>query len=196
MAVCLNQGILKEDWVMKEQAPFDLRYLPLKVSLISLKCAELPPYLGSTLRGVIGQSLYRVDREAYDYLYTNGKKGEGHQDIVKPYVIAPPEISKVKKIVEQGEELEFEFVIIGNAIKYATTLSVALQNISQFGLGAQRYPFILSQIINEIDQRILWWKGNYYRTGSNSSRIPCQILSDVTGAIIRKNLPEVYLLII
>lgn len=56
MAVCLNQGIFKEDWVMKEQTPFYLRYLPLSVSLISLKHAELPPYLGSTVRGVIGKA--------------------------------------------------------------------------------------------------------------------------------------------
>ena len=30
---------------------------------------------------------------------------------------------------------------------------------------------------------------NYYRTGSNSSRIPCQILSDVTGAIVLLRTP-------
>lgn len=51
---------------MPEQMVFDLKYLPLKISMISLERAELPPYLGSTLRGVIGQSLYRIDREAYD----------------------------------------------------------------------------------------------------------------------------------
>lgn len=39
MAVYHNQGILKEDWVMKEQAPFYLRYLPL---IHLLACSEGP----------------------------------------------------------------------------------------------------------------------------------------------------------
>ena len=44
------------------QKHFEISYLPLKVSLISQQRAELPPYLGSTLRGVIGQALLQTDK--------------------------------------------------------------------------------------------------------------------------------------
>ena len=48
-----------------EEALFDIEYLPLRISLRSMKRAELPPYLGSTLRGVIGQALYHTDKAFY-----------------------------------------------------------------------------------------------------------------------------------
>lgn len=170
---------------MREQAPFDFIYLPLKISLVSLKRAELPPFLGSTLRGVIGQSLYRADREAYDFLYENGKKSEGKQDIVKPYMIIPPEICKTKRIVEKGEELIFELILLGNAVKYAPSLSMALQDIYRYGLGAQRYPFCLSQIINSREQRILWRKETNYVAEAAGIMMPCHTLQDVTGVVVR-----------
>ena len=36
---------------------FEISYLPLAISLLALEQAELPSFLGSTLRGAIGQSL-------------------------------------------------------------------------------------------------------------------------------------------
>lgn len=170
---------------MKEQTSFEIRYLPLRISLVSLERAELPPFLGSTLRGVIGQLLYRADREAYDFLYINGNNYNGKRDIVKPYLIIPPEVCGTKRIVEKGEELNFEFILLGNAMKYAFSLSIALQDIYQYGLGAQRYPFCLSQIINSQEQRVLWRKENYYAAGANDLKIPCYGLSDVTGVVVR-----------
>jgi len=174
---------------MTEQRVFDLKYLPLRISLIALERAELPPYLGSTLRGAIGQSLYRTDRMAYDYLYRNGRKSGNQQDIVKPYIIIPPDIHGDKYIVAQGEELVFEFILLGDAVKYASSLALALQNIGHCGLGAQRYPFSLRKIVNREEQRILWRRNIYYRTGENEMRIPCHRLSGVTGAEVELRTP-------
>lgn len=170
---------------MKEQALFDIEYLPLKISLTSLKRAELPSYLGSTLRGVIGQSLFQTDKEAYDFIYVNGKKSEGKQDIVKPYGIIPPEVCSTKKIIEQGEALTFEFVLFGSAVKYAPSLVAALQNIHRFGIGAQRYPFCLSHIVNSQNQRILWWNNEYYATGMNVVKLPSYGVLEVTGVVVK-----------
>ena len=86
---------------MVEKAVFESSYLELRVFLRSWGRAELPPYLGSTLRGVIGQSLYRTDKQEYDYLFANGKSHNGEKDIVNPYMIIPPPICKTKRIVEQ-----------------------------------------------------------------------------------------------
>lgn len=161
---------------MKDFIPFDISYLPLKITLTALKRAELPSFLGSTLRGVIGQSLYRCDRDAYEFLYENGKKCGGKQDIVKPYLIIPPEAHGIKTIVDQGETLSFEFLLLGNAVKYTSSLIAALQDVCRYGLGAQRYPFALSRVVNSQDHRIIWQEGNYYGSGVNDLRIPNQML--------------------
>ncbi len=170
---------------MKEQRLFDVQYLSLRVSLISMNRAELPPYLGSALRGVIGQALYRTDKKTFDFLYKNGENSGEKQDIVKPYMIVPPVACTDKRIVRQGEILNFGIVLLGEAVKYAFPLTRALQGIYQYGLGAKRYPFVLTQIINDMDQRILWRKEIYYREGANASMIPCHRLSCAAGAVIR-----------
>lgn len=174
---------------MKEEMIFDIRYLPLKISVISLERAELPPYLGSTLRGAIGQLLYRIDREAYDYLYRNGQLSGYQQDIVKPYIIIPPEFQRNNYIIGSGEELAFEFVLLGSAAKYASSLALALQNIGQYGLGAQRYPFSLLKIENREEHRILWRRGTYYGTGESLVQIPCLRLQNVTGTEVELRTP-------
>lgn len=174
---------------MKDFIPFDISYLPLKITLTALKRAELPSFLGSTLRGVIGQSLYRCDRDAYEFLYENGKKCGGKQDIVKPYLIIPPEAHGIKTIVDQGETLSFEFLLLGNAVKYTSSLIAALQDVCRYGLGAQRYPFALLRVINSQDHRIVWQEGNYYGSGVNDLRIPNQMLPDVTSVVVGLRTP-------
>ena len=88
---------------MKKKRLFQIEYLPLKVTLCALNKADLPRHLGSTLRGVIGQSLYRTDREAYDFLYANGKRIGEKQDVANPYMIAPPVARNEKNKFEKGE---------------------------------------------------------------------------------------------
>lgn len=168
-----------------KKVPFNIRYLPLEISLVSLKRAELPSFLGSTLRGVIGQSLFRIDKEAYEFLYANGKSSERKRDIVNPYVIVTPEICKTERIVERGEEIKFKIILLGNAAKYVTSLSMALQNIYQFGLGVQRYPFCLSQIVNSQEQRVLWRKDINCISKVTEIRVPYHKLTDVTAVEIK-----------
>jgi len=55
---------------MEQQAAFFLKYLPMKISFVSLETAILPAYLGYTLCGAIGQALH-CDLPAYNYLYNN-----------------------------------------------------------------------------------------------------------------------------
>ena len=80
------------------QKHFEINYLSLRVSLISQQQAELPPYLGSTLRGVIGQSLLQTDKDACAFLYRNGEDTvRTGQVVVKPYKISVPFIEYHKQ---------------------------------------------------------------------------------------------------
>ena len=65
---------------MKERELFEITYLPLHISLLALEDAKLPKYLGSTLRGILGQALYKTNREVYKFLYKNGKQCKDKQD--------------------------------------------------------------------------------------------------------------------
>ncbi len=170
---------------MKKKRLFQIEYLPLKVTLCALNKADLPRYLGSTLRGVIGQSLYRTDREAYDFLYANGKRIGEKQDVANPYMIAPPVARNEKNKFEKGEELEFKLLLWGEGKKYVRTLVSAMQDVDQYGLGAERVPFALTRIVNDGDQRLLWRNGNYFEMGENSIPIPHCEMINVSEAIVK-----------
>ncbi len=167
------------------QTLFHITYLPLRVSLVSLKYAELPPYLGSTLRGVTGQALREINREAYRFLYENGKKGGGEQDVVKPYVIVPPRACGGKTVMEQGEILDFDFLLFGSGIQYAPALTTAFERIREYGLGAQRAPFGLLQIAHGQDGRMIWREGQAYLAGLCPVELPCRMLPKAAGAVVR-----------
>lgn len=168
------------------QNPFDISYLPLKVTLTALEEAQLPPFLGSTLRGVIGQSLLRIDKEACAYLYENNNGySETVQINAKPYMIVPPEIHKPQTIVGRGTQIEFEILLIRKGAKYADSLIKVLEQIESFGLGAYRYPFRLSQIINSKEQRIIRRDGNCSLYGMKSSVLPCLALPNVARTVIK-----------
>lgn len=57
---------------MKERELFEITYLPLHISLLALEDAKLPKYLGSTLRGILGQALYKTNREVYKFCIRTG----------------------------------------------------------------------------------------------------------------------------
>ena len=176
------------------QKHFEINYLPLNISLTALEQAELPPFLGSTLRGVIGQSLLQTDKEASAYLYRNGEDPslDANQVITKPYMIIPPEISVPQTIVQQGEKINFEFLLFGNASKYASSLILALEHIQHFGLGAYRYPFCLSEIVNSYFQRLIWRNGVFYKQGMNTAVVPILELEKVTGLPATASKPELF----
>lgn len=167
----------------------DFQYLPLKITLVALQRSQLPLYLGSTLRGVIGKILYQTDQEAYQYLYANGMKAGGQQDTVKPYILEPPDLRIGKRMLEKGEKLSFNFLLLGDAIRYISSVVTALEKIEQYGLGAGRYPFRLLQMIHMEEQRVLWREGIYYPAGKKEVRIPYRVLPEVEGACIRLRTP-------
>lgn len=123
---------------MEQQTSFFIKYLPMTISLISVETAILPAYLGSTLRGAIGNALHH-NTAAFDYLYNNRALSNNGQDIINPYVIIPPAINDAT--YHAGEELCFQILLLGEAVKYVQPLVNAIHSIERLELGALRYPF-------------------------------------------------------
>lgn len=158
---------------MEIQSAFFLKYLPMKISLVSIENAKLPLFLGSTLRGAIGQAL-RTNTTAFNYLYNNRIFNEYRQDIVNPYIIVPPPIDKT--LYHAGDELNFYIILFGKAVEYTQELVDSLQNIQTIGLGVQRNPFKLKKIIHSIDQRVIWKNGLFNKIATRSAVLPYLVL--------------------
>ena len=166
---------------------FEISYCPLRVSLNALERAELPPYLGSTLRGALGQALLQTDKEACAFLYRNSEKEDmdAGKVVAKPYMIIPPEIQRPQTVIEQGEKLNFELLLFGSAEESVSAVVSALEQLYKFGLGARRYRFDLSEIINSQTQRIIWRKGKYFKDAVTAAEIQGEELQNVTGVVIK-----------
>jgi len=164
---------------------FILNYLPLQITLVSIKKAKLPPFLGSTLRGAIGQALIK-EKLVYNFLFNNKSLSQGQQDIPNPYLLDLPDTNKFE--FEPSEELIFIILLLGEASEYTQAMINALKE-KEIGLGAARYPFILKQVKHEIDQRIIWKDGSFYEEAVCSTFLPYRALPNVKRAILRTRTP-------
>lgn len=139
----------------QRNAHFSLVYTPL---LIQLKCHEtvlLPEYLGSTLHGIMGWALFS-HKEVYRYLFENRSFGGAKQDIINPYIIEPPRYHGIYRV---GDELCFQFVLLGDAVQYCTTVIKILSKIRWFRVGAERKLFELSEIRHSQTLQLIWKNG-------------------------------------
>lgn len=170
----------------KSETSFFLKYLPMKVSLVSVETAVLPTYLGSTLRGVIGQALHH-NINAYQYLFINRTQNGSQQDTLNPYMIVPP--TSGKGTYRPGDELNFHILLLGEAVQYVQPLLNALQEIQNLGLGASRYPFKLVKVVNSSEQRVIWQEGCFYDIAARSVILPWRSLPDVKQLLIRTCTP-------
>ncbi|MEA4845909.1 MAG: CRISPR system precrRNA processing endoribonuclease RAMP protein Cas6 [Clostridiaceae bacterium] len=171
---------------MEQQTTFFLKYLPMKISLVSMGTAMLPAYLGSTLRGAVGQALQH-DTIAFNYLYNNRTLSKDGQDIVNPYVIVPPAINEAP--YHAGEELSFHIYLLGEAAQYAQSLINALHDIQRLGLGASRYPFELKKVMQSLDQRVIWQDGLFNVVAARSAILQYRSLSEIKKLTIRTHTP-------
>lgn len=138
-----------------QEKHFTLTYLPL---LIRLRCCEpvvLPPFLGSTLHGMLGWALLS-HRELYRYLFENRSLGGKSQDIVNPYFIDPP---VYHERYARGDELCFGLSLIGKAARCGREVAAALGEVRFFELGAARKKFELVEVLQAGRFQTIWKNG-------------------------------------
>lgn len=130
---------------------------------------QLPPYLGSTIRGVIGHRLREkvcqfpgvkchqctIAMKCSYALHFCSPGNEG--GAVNPYVIRPLVRDKVQW--QEGERLMFEITLIGRTAEQAAFFIEALQADKLLRWGAVRMPFRLVQIIDPHSGSLIWNNG-------------------------------------
>lgn len=140
---------------MKENKSFELTYLPLVIRLRCCEAVTLPPYLGSTLHGILGWALL-PRKEVYRYLFENRRLGGRNQDIVNPYIIDPPVFHER---YQRGDELCFRLILIGEAAGLGGEVAAALGNTGYFEIGAGRKRFELVEILQGERYFPVWKNG-------------------------------------
>ncbi|RAU94355.1 hypothetical protein DQG13_24205 [Paenibacillus sp. YN15] len=138
---------------------FSLEYLPLLIRLECKEAASLPPFLGSTLHGVLGWELAKHPA-LYAYLFENKRFGGAGQDIVNPYMIEPP---RSKAHYQPGESLCFKLVLFGDAAGLAEEVVQVLARLRQFRIGAARCLFEPRDILHGEQYGPIWQEGVFRR---------------------------------
>jgi hypothetical protein len=169
-----------------ENTPFSLSYLPLSVVFVAEEEAPLPPFLGSTLRGALGQALHD-DARAFSYLYEQRRYDVAHKDTPNPYVLVPPPMRN--EPYRAGEELRFDLLLLGDAAMYADAAVHALERIREAGLGYRKHAFSLRRVSHRADRRIVWQDGSLRQAALRSVPLPCENLPDVTRLSLRTLTP-------
>ena len=122
---------------------------------------DLPGYLGSTLRGAFGHAFRAVACPAprelecpmpaqcpYHLIFETSPPPDSealrtHDEIPRPFVIAPVDPAHVgtrdqaRRLLQTGDEVSFELVLIGRAQEFFPHFVVALREVTRIGRGRQ-----------------------------------------------------------
>jgi hypothetical protein len=142
-----------------------LPYLRLRFNLIAQKEAFLPSYKGSLLRGAFGHALRRTlcalgpqqpcptcmlrKQCVYPRLFETLIEPDDHvprflrglPTAPRPYVFEPFD---QRRLYRTGEFLEFDLILLGQAIELHPFAIFAVSQMAEQGLGAKQIPFQLA----------------------------------------------------
>jgi len=168
------------------QPQFKLEMASFCFTLRADNDAQLPPYLGSTLRGAMGkafrsgacmtkaqncQGCMFASQCAYAYIFeTSREQVDGEKKkvaslyIPHPFVLEPTLGDKTHYL--KGDTLQFKVVLIGKGIQFLPFFIAAFGQAGIEGLGAGRHRFHLVSVEQQSEEEkvSLWDGGNQMLT--------------------------------
>lgn len=150
----------------------NLKALKLRAVFRAEEDGELPPYLGSMIRGVLGHAMRNIVciapnvhchlckfAPSCDYATYFNSPGT-LAGSVKPYVIYVPVQDKMNW--QKGDLLSFDITFFGNTTTAAKYYVTGLLNMENYGWGANRLKFSLQKIVNLFDDTLVWSNGKIW----------------------------------
>ncbi|MRN53126.1 CRISPR system precrRNA processing endoribonuclease RAMP protein Cas6 [Paenibacillus monticola] len=146
-----------------------LKLLQVRAHFTAQEAGQLPPYLGSTLRGILGHCLRdfvcihpmlrcHLCELSTSCAYALSFNSPGNEaGAVNPFVIHVPVRDKEKW--QPGDRLTFDITIIGRAADMSGFYLDGLLAMSQRGWGANRMRFALTQITDPLTNSLIWSGG-------------------------------------
>lgn len=160
---------------------FSIDYARLRFTLVARERAELPVFLGSTLRGAMGHAFRELfcmnrgaacadcmlrDRCTYSYLFETRRlesvpgSAPAGEHLPRPYIIEVPMQSQ--GCYSKGEPLTFDLILIGDGLSFAPFFILAFEKAAAEGLGVIRAHYALHKVeqVLESDNIAIWGGGN------------------------------------
>lgn len=146
-----------------------IRIITLRAVFSAEKNGTLPPYLGSTIRGILGHCIrafsctnmeercFRCDQKdtcLYVHCFSNTGKEAG---AVNPYTLHVHNSGKTEW--RKGDECTFDLTLIGDVISQAGLYLDAIQSMEHKGWGAARIPFKLERITDPGSETLIYAGG-------------------------------------
>lgn len=172
--------------------------LTLRASFVAKKEGRLPPYLGSTLRGLIGHCMrdfvcptphvkcHECDiRHQCDYAQTFCSPGN-EAGSVNPFVLRP--LVRGKTDWQPGDRCTFDLTLIGDATRRAGLVLDVLQAMGERGWGAERLPFALENVIDPARDRLIYSSGKTWMRNLQPLPLNCSERA-ATTVLVRFDTP-------
>lgn len=148
---------------------FELKVLKLRAVFKAEENGNLPAYLGSTIRGVLGHAMRNsvcvapnvrchLCQHSDNCEYTAHFNSAGNvAGSVNPFVIYVPVRNKVEW--NQGDLLTFDITIFGKSTMAAEYYVSGIILMGEYGWGVNRLKFSPVQIMNVYDKSLIWSDG-------------------------------------
>lgn len=154
-----------------------MKTLTLRARYECLEAGTLPPYLGSTIRGIMGHCIrefYCQHRDKKCFLCENRtscvyvqcfSNTGGEAGAVNSYTIYVQGQGKEKW--EQGDYCEFDLTLFGKGTEQAGVYLDALLAAQRKGWGSARLQFRLTQIMDPDSQKLIYAGGKSWMRNLN-----------------------------
>ncbi|MCS7461185.1 CRISPR system precrRNA processing endoribonuclease RAMP protein Cas6 [Paenibacillus doosanensis] len=175
-----------------------MNVLTLRAFFIAKESGELPPYLGSTLRGILGHCLrdFACIAPGVRCHLCEHSAGCGYAKYfcspgnvagaVNPYVIYTS--IRDKTVWRTGDSCVFDITLIGETVHSAGYYLDGLVAMGNRGWGAGRMRFSLEQVINPNSGTLVWSNGKSWLRNVSFSTISSNERK-ASGALIRFDSP-------
>lgn len=154
------------------ETSFDLKVLKLRAVFRVEENDELPAFLGSTIRGVLGHAMRDSVCGATDALchlcrfsdscaYTVHFNSAGNiAESVNPFVLYVPIRNKI--VWKRGDLLTFDITAFGKSAMASEFYIAGILRMADYGWGARRLKFSPVQIMNVLDKSLIWSDGQVW----------------------------------
>ncbi|KAA9004866.1 CRISPR system precrRNA processing endoribonuclease RAMP protein Cas6 [Paenibacillus spiritus] len=174
------------------------QFLHFRALFTAREAGQLPPYLGSTLRGVLGHAMRglvcsrpglrcHLCELAVDCPYAHSFNSPGNEGgAVNPWVLYVP--TRDKTSWQIGDSLIFELAVVGSATGQGQFYLDGIRHMERFGWGAKRMRFSLTQIMDPVHQSLIWSGGHTWTDRMKLSDLP-DISRPASSVLIRFHTP-------
>lgn len=161
-----------------------MKTLTLRATFSALGSGRLPPYLGSTIRGLLGHCIRDlvcptphvkcyVCEISDNCAYAQNFSTPGHQaGSVNPYVLHVLTRGKVEW--KEADISQFDITLIGRSSEQGGLMVDALQEMEKRGWGAARIPFKLLKITDPIRNTLIWHQGKMWLRNFHPQPLDCE----------------------